>query len=103
MNECLNLHPDHAGCYYSITNGSDYRGMANYTESSYKCSDWSTVKYDGWNISQYPNSGYIFCFKKKTHCKLVGSRMKIMTDMNLHSVGHLRIKILETLISILIV
>eukprot|EP00057_Strongylocentrotus_purpuratus_P020281 XP_011674755.1 PREDICTED: hepatocyte growth factor-like protein [Strongylocentrotus purpuratus] len=37
---------EHAGCYHNETNGSDYRGLARFTESGYSCINWSEADHE---------------------------------------------------------
>ena len=50
-----------AGCYYSHTNGTDYRDTGQYTANGYRCLSWGdvTVLVDPaeFNVTQYPAAG----------------------------------------------
>ena len=34
---------EHAGCFNVSTNGTDYNGLAQYTENSFRCLNWANV------------------------------------------------------------
>nr|XP_054761233.1 uncharacterized protein LOC129267611 [Lytechinus pictus] len=49
---------EHAGCYNAETNGSDYMGLARFTQNGYSCLNWSDVDH-GFNETEIELKGNV--------------------------------------------